>query len=84
MDTKFVGDCIDEKQSKNDRLIIFSFFELRIKYDLTEVETAEFLELAKNRLTNNGYRIYYTGQSYVYDSDVKKVLANELMVAVKE
>jgi ABC-type oligopeptide transport system substrate-binding subunit len=84
MDTKFVGEYIDYKIAQNDKLIIFTFFELRLKSDLSEEETEEFLELAKNKLTNTGYRVYYTGQSYVYDSDVKKVQDNELMVAIKE
>lgn len=83
MNVKFVSDYIDYKLSENENLIIFTFFELRIKSDLSEEETAEFLELAKNKFSNTGYRIYYTGQSYVYEGNVKKVQDNELMVAVK-
>ena len=36
MNTKFVGDIIDEKLEQNDEFVVFSFYELRIKYNLTE------------------------------------------------
>lgn len=83
MNVKFVSEYMDYKLSKNEDLVIFTFFELRVKSNLSEEETAEFLELAKNKLTNTGYRVYYTGQSYVYQGDVKQVQDNELMIAVK-
>lgn len=83
MNMQFISDYIDYKLSKNENQIIFSFFELRIKSNLSEEESNTFLELSKNKLTNMGYRVYFTGQSYVYDGEVKKVQENELMVAVK-
>ena len=52
MDVNFVGKVIDEKQESNERYIVFSFYELRVKYNLAEDEISKFLELSKNRLEN--------------------------------
>ena len=84
MNVKFIGDIIDEKQEQNDKYIVFSFFELRIKYNLTEDQISKFLELAKNRLENTKYKVYFTGDEYIYQNQSKKVQDNELMVAIKE
>ena len=32
MNTKFVGDIIDQKLEENEEFVVFSFYELRIKY----------------------------------------------------
>lgn len=83
MNTKFVGDIIDEKLEKNDEIVVFSFYELRIKYNLTEEEIEKFLTLSKNRFENSKYKVYFTGEKYEYENAIKTVKENELMVAVK-
>lgn len=82
MDVNFVGKVIDEKQEKNEKYIVFSFYELRVKYNLTEDEISKFLELSKNRLENTNYKVYFTGEEYTYQGITKKVQDNELMVAI--
>ena len=84
MNTKFVGELIDEKIEQNDKIVIFSFYELRIKHNLTEEEIAKFLELSKNRFENSKYKVYFTGDNYKYDGEDKIVKENELMVAIKK
>lgn len=84
MDVNFVGKIIDEKQEQNDKYIVFSFFELRVKYNLTEEQIGEFLELSKNRLENTKYKVFFTGEEFTYHGQTKKVQDNELMIAIKE
>ena len=84
MDVNFVGKVIDEKQEKDEKYIVFTFYELRVKYDLTEDEISKFLELSKNRLENTNYKVYFYGEEYTYQGIKKKVLDNELMVAILE
>ena len=84
MDVNFVGKVIDEKQEQDDKYIVFSFFELRIKYNLTEEQISEFLKLSKNRLENTKYKVYFTGEEFTYQGKTRKVLDNELMIAIKE
>ena len=65
-------------------MIIITFYELRIKYDLSEDETQEFLSLSKIRLENMKYQVYFTGAKYEQNGVIKTVQDNELMVAIKE
>ena len=80
---KDVAECLDEKIEKDDNFIVFTFYELRVKRNLSKEDTTKFLEYSKIRLKNNGYKVYYTGQKYEYQNDVKTVLDNQLMVAIK-
>ena len=74
---------LDEKLNKDDKFISYSFYELRVKYDLTEDETSVFLHLANNKLGYMGYKIYFTGEKYFLNNKIETVKDNELMIAVK-
>lgn len=83
MKLKFVDDYINNKLQENDEFVRFTFYELRVKSNLTEEETNEFLELAKNRFENMNYRVYFTNDVYNYNNQEMAVQINELMVAIK-
>lgn len=83
MKLKFVDDYINSKLQQNDEFVRFTFYELRVKNNLTEEETNEFLELAKNRFENMNYRVYFTNDVYNYNNQEMIVQINELMVAIK-
>lgn len=83
MKLKFVDDYINNKLQENDEFVRFTFYELRVKSNLTEEETNEFLELAKNRFENMNYRVYFTNDVYNYNNQEMTVQINELMVAIK-
>ena len=80
---KDVAEYLDEKIEKNSDFIVCTFYELRIKKNLSKEETSQFLEFSKNRLKNNGYKVFYTGQKYEYQNTIKTVQDNELLVAIK-
>ena len=80
---KEVAEYLDEKMEKNINFITCSFYELRIKKDLSKEDTAQFLEYSKNRLRNNGYKVFFTGQKYEYQNVDRIVEPNELLVAIK-
>ena len=84
MNTKFIGDIIDEKLEENEDIVIFTFYELRIKHNLSEKEIDKFLELSKNRFENSKYEVYFTGDKYKYQNEEKIVKENELMIAIKK
>ena len=73
---------LENKLKQNKKCIIFTFYELRVKLDLTSEETYNFLHLVSTKLENNNYKIYRTGQEYFY-GEKKKVEDNQLMVAIK-
>jgi len=84
MTTQFVTEYIYSKLSQNEDYIRYTFYELRVKNNLTEEETNNFLDLNKNYFENKGYKVYFTGQSFKYNDTLITVEPNVLMVAVKE
>ena len=59
---------IDRKIKLNSNIIIFTYYELRVKLNLYESETKEFLDMCEDELEDLGYSIYYTGEKYFYDN----------------
>ncbi len=84
MTLEFITDYINKKLSANQEILTFTFYELRVKNNLSETETQRFLELAQIRLKNLGYNTYITGEKYIYADISNTVHENELMVAVKK
>lgn len=78
-----IDNYIDKKIRQNKNHIVFTFYELRVKLDLSSEETYNFLHLVSIKLENNGYMIYRTGQSFNYEGKGYKVKENQLLVAVK-
>ena len=83
MTLEFITNNINEKIAQNQDILTFTFYELRVKHNLTEEETKRFLELSRIRLENLGYRTYTTGEKFEYADITNTVKENELMVAVK-
>ncbi len=75
---------LNAKLKENNNYIVFTFYELRVKLNLTPEETLNFLHLVATKLENNNYKIYRTGQNYIYEGKKYKVEENQLLVAIKE
>ena len=75
---------LTQKMEYNSIFIRYSFYELRVKYNLSEKEEAVFLSLIRNKLNNMRYTVYFRGEEYQYNN--KKILVedNELLVAIKD
>jgi len=84
MTLDYITDNVNKKISENENIIIYTFFELRVKENLSEAEMYNFLALAKKRLENLNYKTYRTGQQYEYNYTKKIVKENELLVAIKK
>ncbi len=84
MTLEFVDNYINRKINENEEFVHFTFYELRVKSDLTEEETNKFLELAKIKLENLKYKVYFIGDTYEYKGQTKEIETNELMVAIKQ
>ena len=83
MKTDYVGRYIEYKLLENEEEIRITFYELRVKENLTETETEEFLQLCKNKLENMKYNVYFTGETFTYKQCNRMVQPNELLIAVK-
>ena len=79
-DEEYINSKIEKEMNK----IVYTFYELRIKRNMTEEEIEEFLRISKIKFENMGYKVFYTGQHYMFECIEKIVQSNELMIAVKE
>lgn len=83
MTLEFIDNNVNNKINENEECIKYTFYELRVKENLTEEEMYSFLSLVKTKLENIGYKVYNTGQKYLYDYQERTVKSNELLVAIK-
>ena len=74
---------LDSKIAENKNFIRFTFYELRVKHNLSEDETDEFLRLAMTYLENKGYEVYIGNARYTYKNANQNVQPNELLIAFK-
>lgn len=79
-----IEQTLKEKLDKNTDFIRYTFYELRIKYNLSEKDTDRFLELIRTKLQNENYRVYFTGARFEYKDAKMKVQDNELMISIKD
>lgn len=74
---------LENKLKQNRNYVIFTFYELRVKLNLSSEQMYNFLHLVSTKLENNNYQIYRTGQEYFYREKLR-VEDNQLLVAIKE
>ena len=81
----FIINYIDkkEKESKDKNFIRYTFYDLRVKNNLSEKEVDELLKVSRDYFQNKGYNVYFTGTKYEYKNANMLVQDNELMIAVK-
>lgn len=74
---------LENKLKQNKNYIVFTYYELRVRLNLSSEETYNFLHLVSTKLENNNYKIYRTGQEYENEGQKYKVQDNQLLVAIK-
>lgn len=74
---------INNKINKNENIIKYTFYELRIKANLSEQDMYYVLSIIRTKLENMGYSVYSTGQRYTFENSEKIVRTNELLVGIK-
>ena len=83
MTLEFVDNYLNSKLAENKEIIRFSFYEVRMKLNLSEEDSIIFLQLIAQKLMNTGYLVYKTGETYTYKGKTQEILDNELLVAIK-
>lgn len=78
-----IEKTLNNKFTKDTNFIKYTFYELRVKLNLSEEELYHFLRLIKIKLENLGYKVYFTGDKYVINERNKQVKENELLIAIK-
>ena len=83
MTKQSISDCINTKIAENENFIRFTFYELRIKHNLSEEDTEVFLKLCMTYLENKDYEVYIGNARYNYNNAKQNVQPNELLIAFK-
>lgn len=72
-----------EKESSNINYIEYSYYELKVKYGLTEEQIDEVLRVSRDYFENKNYNVYFTNAEFQYNGQKRKVETNDYMVAIK-
>ena len=84
MTLEFIDNYLNSKLAEKKEIIRFSFYEVRMKLNLSEEDSIIFLQLIAQKLMNTGYLVYKTGGTYTYKGKTQEILDNELLVAIKK
>lgn len=80
----FIIEYINKKLAENETFVRYTFYELRVKYNLTKEEVDRFLKVNRDYFENKGYKVYFTGTKFTYEDAQRTVQPNELMIAILE
>ncbi len=64
--------------------IRYSYYELKVKDNLSEKEIDEVLRISRNYFENKGYNVYFTNAEFEYQNAKRKVEINEYISVGKE
>ena len=73
-----------KKICQNINYIRYTFYELKVKYNLSEEELDRFLILIRTKLENENYKVYFTDAKFIYENANRTVQPNEILIAIKE
>ena len=83
-DLDYITNYINRKIEENDKMVKITFYELRVKEQLSEEQTDCFLRLSKQRLENLGYKIYNQGEHYSNNGQDTVIENNIFYIAIKQ
>ncbi|MBO6232952.1 MAG: hypothetical protein J6I85_07065 [Clostridia bacterium] len=84
MTKEFVCEYISNKIITEGNFIRCTFYDLRIRHNLSADEVEEFLKEAKDILEDKDYQVYFTTAKYTYKHSQRTVQDNEYLIAIKE
>ena len=79
-----IESTLTEKIYQNINYIRYTFYELKVKYNLSEEELDRFLILIRTKLENENYKVYFTDAKFIYENANRTVQPNEILIAIKE
>ncbi len=83
MELDEITEFIDNKIKEDSNKVVVSFFELKVKRGLTNEILLSTTNLIAIKLSNMGYKVYRTGQKYIYENEEHIIESNVLLVAIK-
>ena len=62
---RFTISLIKSKEKENEDYIRYSYYELKVKDNLSEGEIDEVLRISRDYFENKGYKVYFTNAEYM-------------------
>ena len=81
---QFTNELIESKEIENTSYIRYSYYELKVKDNLTEKEIDYVLKSSRDYFENKGYKVYFTNAEFEYQNVKRRVEINEYMIAFKD
>lgn len=79
MNEELVHKILNEKIAKDDKIVKVYIDDVNLSIQ----DTCDFIEMAKKELKEKGYKIYCSGEKYLF-KDKKFIVQNgEVIVAIK-
>lgn len=82
--TRLIDIILDSKMSENSDFIRITYYEIKIKCNLSNEQCDEFIRLAKIKLENMNYRVYLQDEKYTYENANRTVQINEVLIAIRK
>lgn len=79
-----IDKLVEEKLEIDEKFLRFTFYEVMVKNKVSNQQESKFLSLAKNKLNNMRYTVYFQDQQFMYNEARMRVQPNELLIAIKE
>ncbi len=83
MTDEFVTNYLDNKIKLDEKYVRCSYFDLRVKNNLTQDEINEFYKMGKKYLEKNDYKVYSINEQYYFNGKMQIVQSNEIMIGIK-
>lgn len=80
----FILNFIKTKESTNKNYIEYSYYEVKVKANLTEEEIDELLRVSRDYFQNKNYNVYFTNAEFEWNGQKRKVETNDYMIAIKQ
>lgn len=84
MQLDVLDKLIDNKIEENPNKLVFTYYQMKVKQNLSDDAMLSSIHLISIKLENLGYNVYRTNQTYTYSNEEQIVKNNELLVAIKK
>ena len=81
--TQLIDIMVDLKMKENSDFIRITYYEIKIKCNLSNERCDEFVRLAKIKLENMNYKVYLQDEKYTYENANRTVQINEVLIAIR-
>lgn len=80
----YVEEFIADKIARNSKIVRYTYYELKIKLNLSEEGLDRFLKCSKIILEQLGYKVFFTGARFKFENADRVVETNEFLIGIKD